>query len=217
MAKRIVLLSLLLLPLMAACSLLDNNVKEFGNVDWVGDQTIINDTTYFDVDGVRYVDVGTAEEKIAKGDYIAAKNGKDNYSYQFYTLPDETYSGILYVHTFSKLNMASYDRIYVSRDVVSIPTSLLYGFPHKDTWLDGGAEKTMFGEIYVQYGSFLEGVMVGESIGEAGSDTYYSVEGHPQWICTKSKTRTSMYDIYYQTRNITELPVDIVWAIHTYE
>ncbi len=210
--KKLLPLCLLSAIMASSCSIILEGVEEFGDASIIYDLGgMFDDTTILKVGEKKYVDAGTMASGVKKGEYIAAINGRDHYSYRFYTIDGE--EELLIVNFYSLINIVNAYRIYASEDALSIPSYLLDDFPHHDDFFDGGKEITIGGVSYSFYGTFEKGLEVGEELYVENGVPFYELIDHPLWLARKNAYRDYLYDLCYRNDSIESLDADIVWAV----
>lgn len=207
MKKRILITSMLMLSgLLTSCF----KAEEFGNAHYV-DEGMYGDITNIMVGDTLYRRAGSTDDNFnLKDEYIAAFNSADNYSQKIYTVKD--YPGIIYVKSYSVLNLASIESIYASKDAVDIPASFLFDFPHHDSWLDGGQEVKINNVSYAVFGSSSADYAHGEVKTMVGGKEYYAVEGYEDWLSATNQYDPALQDFYYNVNAVETLPIKILFA-----
>jgi len=185
-------------------------VSEYGGVGFANDLIVdllkVEDETIYFVKGV------SDKLKKIKDKEIGAFNNLPEYSYKLYTTNVETKG----MYVLESRTVVMYEKLYwlyISKDADSIPCEYVEDFPHHDSFLNGGREKTINGKTYVSYGSSFNNTnIIGNELFVENDKSYYAVGDLPNWIAVKSDFSDEVYYIMYDINDTKELPASVVVA-----
>lgn len=185
----------------------ETSVEPFGNVSFY-DNGLIGCVDWLKKDDTMYYYVEVYEGNVAYGDALGAFNGEEH-GYTLYPLQGDEYNGITVLEEKSIFGDVKW--LYVCEEAESVPASLIYDFPHVDSWLSGGQNFKIADVTYSTYGSTKkkESITLGEEVGSYDGVTYYEVVGYSGWVCSTNKTDSNYLDLSYDI-TVSELPTAFV-------
>lgn len=192
-------------PLCLSSCYIFNGVKEFGDARVTADYFLKDYTDFFYYGEKDYVCVARASDKVIKGDYVSAINGKRCTSYRFYSFGNYEQSDYLVVNKYNKVFKINEDYIYASKDAPGIPFEFLF-FPYKiqdPEWVTVGSN------LYICYGESFQFIEKGEEVLKNDYGTYCSVKDYENWIMKSTENTTKLYYL----DNMPTFDVNIAWLV----